>query len=98
MAFVILIILIGFSIASFISMTNIYIARGVLGGAFIILLYREFETMFKSFNDAPLDILYSFPYYVRYFLTTLGVSLLFYLGLHEVIQLVLFIIRNFISK
>jgi hypothetical protein len=85
----------GFGVASLISKTNIYVARAALGCAFIYLLSREIDFRFKgqSFED-----LYSFPQTVRYLVWAFGLLFFFYLGLHEIIELVKIVIRSFIYK
>lgn len=86
---------IGFGVASFITSKNIYLARGALGCAVIYLLSRETDFLFRhqSFED-----LYNLPQTVRYLVWTFGLLFVFYLGLHEVIQLFLFVARTFTSK
>jgi hypothetical protein len=86
---------IGFGVAHFITTSNIYIARGALGCAFIYLLSREVDFLFRnqSFED-----LYNFPQAIRYLSLAFGLFVLFYFGLYEVIQLVLFVAQAFFSK
>ena len=98
MAFIIVIVVVGFSTASFISQANIYVARGLLGCAFIYLLYREFSFMSNSSYDVPFDVISTLPNYIRYFVILFGVSILFFLGLYDVIQLVIYIIITYIIK
>src|SRR5215510_1892614 len=96
-AFVLARVAIGFGIASFVYKMNIYVARGILGLAFIYLLYREYRFISRDFDD-PLDELYTFPYYFRFFVITLGLSFFLYFGVHEISQLVIFVIRSFVIK
>ncbi len=95
LAFVLVIGVIGFGVASFISKTNIYIARGALGCAFIYLLSREVDFRFK---DKPFEVLYNFPKNIGYFVWAFGLSLFLYWGLYEITPLVVFVLRSFITK
>lgn len=91
-ALVIVIGAIGFGVASFISVTNIYVARGALGCVFIYLLSREVDFKFK---DEPIEYLFNSPH-IRDYAWIFVLSLFFYWGLNEFIQLVLYIIRSFV--
>jgi hypothetical protein len=93
-ALLILIGVIGFSIASFITRINIYVARGALGCAVIYLLSREVDFTMK---DAPIDVLYYFPDNVKYLVWLFGLSVIFYWGISEILQLFFFVIRNLTS-
>ena len=83
----------GYRVAAFVSMANMYVARGVLGCVFIYFLSREVDFLFKgrSFED-----LSNYPQASRYLVWVFGLFFLFYLGLHEVLQLIIFVIRSFI--
>ena len=81
----------GIGIASFISTTNIYVARGILGCAVIYLLYREVHFTMKN---EPVDALYGFLRNVRHLVWSLGLVLVLSLGWNEVLQLLFFIIRS----
>ena len=94
-AFLILIGAIGFGTASFIFKANLYVARGALGFAVIYLLSREID--FRN-NGESIEILGKFPKNIKYILLVFGLSLVFYWGLNEVLELIFFVIRSLSSS
>jgi len=92
--FLVAVVAISFKVASFISGENIYIARGALGIAVIYFVLREAN--FTGGNQ-PLEVIYNFPKNLRFFAWAFGISIIFYWGFNEILQLLFWTIRTIAS-
>lgn len=87
-----IVVALGFGTAYFISKTNTYITRGVLGCAVLYLISREIKFSFGK--DEPIETLYSLFRNIKFLLWFFTLSLILFWSISDIFNLFLYVIVN----